>query len=238
MGGSFSVFAPGGQLPAGPDRLYCMVQANISAGKGDLRLDLAKDVALSVDDTDIACLGLPADGDGGLRRARCAVIPIPAGGARTETLVFDVPASARAGKFKVRGLPETTAILDRPQPAPADAQLVGDWAEISPRALAPILKNPVSAAIQDAPPHEQRLIVSVAKNSFTLRMPAAGVEGAATKIPDSDGLFDAELTSRGDTLKCKLRLAQGPRLVLYLQDEPFHQLVFGKLPPQTTQATK
>jgi hypothetical protein len=237
--GSFGVFAPGGQLPAAPDRLYCTIQATISAGRGDVRLDLAKDVTLSVDGTDFACLGLPADGGDGLRRAkRSAPIAIPAGGEKTLTLVFEVPASARAGKLKIGGVAETTAIFDRPQPAPADAQLAGAWAEISPRALVPLLKDPVCAAIQDTPPSEQRLIVSVAKDTVALRMPAAGVEGVATKIPDSDGLFDAELTSRGDTLKCKLRLAQGPRLVLYLQNEPFHQLVLGKAPPQTTQAAR
>jgi hypothetical protein len=129
-------------------------------------------------------------------------------------------------------------MFDRPEATLANAELAGTWAEISPRALKPLLKDPVCAAIQDTPPQDQRLIVSVVKNTFTVRMPIAGVGGVATKIPEYDRLFDAELTGPGTTLKCKLRLAQGPRLVLYLQDEPFYQLVFGKLPPTTQASSK
>ncbi len=233
---SFSIFAPGGQLPAGADSLYCTVQANISAAGQEMRLDLAKDILLSVDGTDVACLGLPADGGDGLRRAKRAVVAIPAKGEQTLTLVFEVPASARAGKLKVKGLPEVAVILGRPEAPPGDAELAGTWAEISPRAIKPLLKDPVCAAIQETPPQDQRIIVSLAKNVFSVRMPSAGVSGVASKVPQSDGLFDTELAGPGATLKCKLRLAPGPRLVLYLQDEPFHQLVLGKVGAPSTQA--
>ncbi len=100
--------------------------------------------------------------------------------------------------------------------------------EKPPRNLQPLLRNPVMAALQSVANHTLQIRPgSAAADSFEVAFPDAGVSGSAK--PLRPGLYEANLTAAGQQLACKFRLdSDGKRLILYLTDEPFHQITYQK----------
>ena len=112
-----------------------------------------------------------------------------------------------------------------PQVAHADASAVsGTYRELPPRNLKPLLKHPLMSAVQSAPRHE--LVIQTEDGKLSVSIPAAGVSGTAS--PAGDGLYTAELSNGLGKLGCWLRMVGTDKLILYLSEERFYQLTYGR----------
>lgn len=223
------VFACDGYFPARPGWVYRKVTANISAGGEPLSFNtFGRDVFLVFGRRRFASLGQPgaASATSALPvRSRRTRVDFRAGESRQITFLFETPRTVRTGRLGVRGLPQAEIVFDAPDDPPTE-DLAGTYAEIPPRNLRPLLRDPVMAAIQDA--GQARLIVRVSDDAFDLSIPAASVTGRATSL--GGGIYLADLTCGDHPLRCKLRLVSGgqERLILYLSDKPFHQLTYAR----------
>ena len=219
-------FATGGYFPARPGMVYWNVTVTLKAGSEALQvLTYGRDVVLYVDDRPYESLGVQADQAGlVLRGERRNVILYP-GQAQTFTFLFEVPADKQRGKLKVGPIGEATVELASTAVPPPAGALAGAYEEASPRNLKPLLRNPVMAAIQSTP--DQELIERPNGETLDVSIPSAGVTGTARLAPD--GMYKAVLKHQADELKCQLRPRHdGSGVILYLADEPFHQLTYVK----------
>ncbi len=223
---SWSVFAGRGYRPAPPGRIYVTLTAEITAGDKPLRLsNHGDDVLLEVAGERSPSLG----SEGGLQTAfgepRRRTVALKPGQRRRVGFVFEVPEKAAGGKLHVAGLPEVDVGWLAIGPDSGEDSPAGTFLEQPPRNLKPMLRDPVMAAVQAAP--DQQLIVRKNRGGLGVSIPAAGVTG--TVAPGGNGVYAAVLRHGDDALNCKLRLIDGGRrLVLYLADEPFHQLTYER----------
>ncbi|MDY6914195.1 MAG: hypothetical protein SVT52_07060 [Planctomycetota bacterium] len=229
-------FATGNIFPAGPGRLYWKLTVEIKAGARPLRFrNYGEDVLLMVHGQRILSLGAPG-GDGFLpTRSEKRTITLGRGESTRRTFLFELPQFVRNGELRIR---DTAAVKVGPVSLPklADAPVLeGEFNEIQPRYLKPMLRNPVMAAIQAAFGHS--LIIRRRKASpaelaegkqgggLDVSIPAAMVTGQARSV--GGGLYEAVLYHGQKSLNCKIRLVDSAqRLVLYLSDRPFHQLSY------------
>ena len=227
-------FAGGGFFPAGPGRLFCQVRAEVTAGDDKLELyNHGKAAVLRIGLESYPSLGEPV-------KSILPALPhrkhlsIPARGSRTITMLFELPQ-------KAVGAGETTGIVSLGKIGPASVKLgspahvlpakaVADssspYVETAPRNTKPLLSDPVMSAIQQTMP--QKLSVRPGPdNSVKLTLGSGEVTGTAR--PDARGLYVTKLTHNGSTLQCLLRFAHGGKeAILYLSEEPFHQLTFAR----------
>jgi DNA-directed RNA polymerase subunit RPC12/RpoP len=220
---STGLFAVDGYCPAPPDQVYAKITVTVTAG-GE-KLPFTSDG--------------PVLSDGGKKYSSLgavtgkSVVPvlsvkqsyvIDPGAARTMTLLFAVPSATAHASLSV---PPAVTTVDLPSPAKAlpPGAIVGTYAEKPPRNLQPLLRNPVMAALQGTA--NQTLDVRQGKDSFDVSIPAAGVSGAAKAT--GPNVYQGQLNFQGQSLPCSLRLAdEGKLLVLYLSEEPFHQMTYQK----------
>ena len=220
------VFAVGGYYPAAHDRAWWKLDVRITAGSDPLSFNTAgPDVTLMVGGKPIESLGAP--GGGGLLPSRST--PGRASLEPDETgpfkFLFDVPQALRSASLRIAGLRPTTVSPSGAAVQPGKDGLEGVYDEQLPRNLRPLLRNPVMAAIQSAPGRE--VIIKRRGRLLQVFMPDAGVLGPAE--PVAAGVYNVFLNYRSDTIKCRLRLFDSGRgLILYLSDQPFHQLTFRR----------
>jgi DNA-directed RNA polymerase subunit RPC12/RpoP len=217
-------FAADGYFPAAAASLYWRITARVAAGEEPIRFEAqGKDVRLVFGNERLDSLGVPADGGGGFpRRSRKATISLQAKESRNVTFLFEVPVGLRDGALYVNRAGYVNFSLPAPAPQPPVADLAGTYDEVPPRNLQPILRNPVMAAIQAAA--GQQLVVSSSAANLAVAIPAAGVQGQGTQI--APGLFRAALGRGSDVLDAQLRYVGGGRMILYLADQPFHQITY------------
>lgn len=221
---SRQLFASGGYYPAAPEAVYWKVRLSLRADKKPLRLEVPGDVEMLAGPQRLTCLG--AVGQGGLipPRSRTGQVSLAPGAPRELTLLFEAPRSLSPTGLSVRGLGEA-ALPPTPQPRPpASAAIIGNYLEKAPRNLRPLLEDPVMAALQKAP--GQRLAVRPTESDSSFDLVILGVLSAEVQAVGK-GLYSAVLRLGDSTLDCRLRLADsGNTLILYLSDQPFHQLTY------------
>mgnify|MGYP006278541371 CR=1 FL=1 len=222
LAGEGRVFAAGGYRPAPLGRAYWYVTAELSAGQADIRFSAAE-AMLRLPDGEVAALGVAADRPLREGPAREQVVTIPAGESRDVTFVFEAPEESGRGMLAVPGFGPAVAgrleLSGRSGPRRVPATLV----EQPPRNLRPLLCDPVMAALQAAP--GQHVKLERAGEELRLDIPEADVAGVGLR--SGPGLWDLTLRHGEAELACTLRFFEGGRAaVLYLADEPFHQVTY------------
>ena len=231
-------FATGNTFPAGSGRLYWKLTVEIKAAARPLHFhNHGEDVLLMVHGQRILSLGAPG-GDGLLpTRSQKKTITLDCGESTRQTFLFELPQFARNGELRIR---DAAAVKVGPVLLPKladESAIEGEFHEIQPRYLKPMLRDPVMAAIQAAFGHNlviKRRKASPAElaegkqgGSLDVSIPAAMVTGQARSV--GGGLYEAILHHRQKSLNCKIRLVDSAqRLVLYLSDQPFHQLSYAR----------
>jgi DNA-directed RNA polymerase subunit RPC12/RpoP len=217
-------FANGGYFPARTNAVYCKITVLATAGRKPVRFrTYGQDVTLTTADRTYLSLGEPAGGGPVPVRSRRTTVSLPPGKGRKVTFLFELPQQDAVGRLTIANLAGANLALNAaPKPVPA-AALNGTYSETVPRNLRPLLRDPVMAAIQAAP--GRQLSVAATAKGLRLAMPDALISGLATEI--APGRFRATLHHGSNALDCTLRfLNGGRRLILYLADQPFHQLTY------------
>lgn len=223
---AIDLFASEGYFAAEPGKLYLKVTAEVKAGDEPLAFaSHGPDVTIELGGKSVESLGLETGGAPFAGPVRRRDIRLGASERGTFTFLFLVPAERQMGVLKIDGLQDATVgWLDVPA-APEEATVLGTYAERPPRNLEPLLRDPVMAAVQAAA--EQTLVVRRARGKVQVRIPQAGVGGPAQAA--GGGLYTLVLCHGDDRLPCKLRFADaGRRAILYLSDEPFHQISYER----------
>lgn len=238
------VCAGGGYVVAPPGRLYWMVSLRLTAGGGPLSLNVFGDsVRLTTPQGAFPSLGCTEfssgraaeGGDGNSSDAagagECVIARLPlslkSGQSREATFLFDVPEAVSPGRLLLVGVGELDVPLPGAAAGPSAGTVAGHYVEEPPRSLQPLLKDPVMRAIESAQSND--LSLTETREGLWVALPSAAAAGVAQ--PAGPGLYTVMLKGATDSLACKLRLVDsGRRAVLYLSDEPFHQVIFKRGP--------
>lgn len=227
-------FAGSGFFPAGAGQVFCRICVQVRAGDDKLELDnYGKAAVLRIGLDSYPSLGEPV-------KSILPVLPrkrhlsIPARGTQTITMLFELPQ-------KAVGTNGTNAIVSMGKIAPASVKLGSPahvlpakavtssskpYMEIAPRNTKPLLSDPVMSAIQNTMP-QQLSVRPGPDDSVKLSLGSGEVTGTARQ--DARGLYVTRLSHNGSTLQCLLRFAHGGQeAILYLSEEPFHQLTFAQ----------
>ena len=181
-------------------------------------------VVLDIVKRKIPALGVAWGGEPLPQAGRDATITIAAAGTREETFVFLAPGDVAAGTLKIAGLGDAPLPELPKLRVPPPGAVAGTYVEQA-RHLKFAFSHPVMERLRLAP--GQQLVITPAGDRFNVRIAAAGISGQAT--PGDDGLCAATLTDGRSRLDCRLRLVASPAaVILYLADEPFHQIVYGR----------
>lgn len=226
-GAKLDLFAAEGYHVAPPGLMYAKVDVTITAGSDMLTVHPdGSETVLRTESGPVRALG---------QMARKFVIPVRSlktpfnirpGQSESITLLFLVPERLNRATLAVGAMQNEVEFGPTPPELPADA-LVGHYVERPPRNLRPLLAQPIMAALQAAPDHD--LTVQSEAAGLFVAIPAAPVVGLAT--PSGPGMYNVDLQNANGKLSCRLRLVSGGRLlVLYLSDEPFHQILYQRKP--------
>ena len=220
---SMALFAGAGYFPALPDQVYAKITVTVTAG--GLKFPMTSDGPVLLDgDKKYPSLGAVAGKSVVPALSMRQSYAIEPGTPKTMTLLFAVPSVLAHARLSI---PPAVATVDLPSPAKAQPSgaIVGTYAEKPPRNLQPLLRNPVMAAVQGAA--NQTLEVRQGKDSFDVSIPAAGVSGSVKAT--GPNVYQGQLNCQGQSLPCSFRLAdEGKLLILYLSEEPFHQMTYQK----------
>ncbi len=232
LSAKWSVFAAGGYIPARPGRLYYKLPVEIRAGDKPIIFDgNGAEARLTAGEDSFASLGL-ADDPADARKLPQPQLPKPGpvhvrpGEQKTITFLFDLPGNLRQARLRVGDF-EPVAMTLLPPPKPGQ-ELVGRYVELPPRNCRPLLNGPVMAAVQAQPNH----ILDVRyKNgepgTLAIAIPAAGVTGRGHLI--GDDMYGLTLRADRKILLCQLRQIDSERVILYLSDQPMHQITYHRV---------
>lgn len=225
---AMDMFAGEGYFPAAVGKVYLKAHATITAQDSPMVFTPAGDeVTVSIGATAIPSLGLAVTSPG-LVPAQADLTPVrlEPGQSRDVTFLFLVPAGAAPTALTIAGMdPAPLPRLASP-PAVQPGALAGRFAEAQPRNLKPLLADPVMAAIQDSRNHQ--IFVRGRGDTLTVYVTPGTIRGVAKPI--GGGLYETVLKHGGDELTCTLRLADGgDTLIVYLADEPFHQMTYTRV---------
>ena len=230
-------FVAAGYTPARRGRHFRKISATVKAGTKPASFKTAgPDVMLRVGVEEFTSLGSPPQGNSLAMRPKIAAVKLKPRKSERLTFVFDLPADldgTERGILTIRGIEpvDVPPMASRPPARPPEK--LTTYVEAPPRNLRPLLRDPVMAAIQAA--RNQKLFLRRRSEELSISIPAAGVSGTARKL--RDGHYQAMLKRGAESLQCLLRLFdRGHRIVLYLADEPFHQITY--VHPKWTGETK
>ena len=249
---STDFFAGDGFSPAGPGQVYCRICVQVKAGDDKLELDNhGKAAVLTIGSVSYESLGEPVVKPILPTLPRKKHLIISAGETETITMLFKLPQKA-VGTTEVKGVVSIGTVRPAPVklgspahvlPAKAIADSSKPYVEIAPRNTRPLLSDPVMSAIQNTTPQKLLIRPGKAAGSVTLSLGSGEVTGTASQ--DARGLYVTKLSHNGSTLQCLLRFAYGGKeAILYLSEEPFHQLTFAQpgppknVPPMIPQQPK
>jgi hypothetical protein len=236
---TFSPFASGGYYPAKPNRLYCVLPVRIqSSAEEPLRISPAGAARLKLDGVSYACLGEFVPNTQLPLLARQRTVALPPHTATTLQLLFELPQKEHRGTLQLDSLGELAVTL--PAPAPAKTSPAGRFVEVAPRNLKVLLDDPVMAAIQSTA--RQELLIRENGTLLDVRIPAAEVIGQAR--PVGANAYAVVLRHGPHSIEGTLRLLpDGRRIVLYLSNDPMHQMTYQRkisadtTPGETTSPT-
>ena len=225
-------FAGDGFFPAAPGQIFCRIRVQVKAGDDQLELyNFGKSAVLTIGLDSFESLGesvksiLPT-----LPRKKRVILPPHK--SQTMTMLFQLPQEALGisgakGIIKIGTIAPVGVTLGNPAHVlPAKAVASKSYMEVAPRNTKPLLSDPVMSAIQSTMPQKLSIIPGAVANTVALKLSGGEVTGSATR--DARGLYITKLTHNGSTLDCLLRFAHGGRqAILYLSEEPFHQLTFA-----------
>lgn len=222
---AFDDFAANGYIPARLGQTYWHITANVKAGEEPMTFrTYGADVTLTVAGKPLPSLGTRAGPMAPPLPGRKRTVALPPNQAEKLTFVFEVPITTETATFKVGDLPGVEVKASGKPQVPPGTDLAGLYQEAAPRNLKPLLRDPVMRAIQAAP-DQKMYIHSRSADQFQVAIPAAGVLGMAK--PAAVGVYQAVLSSEDNRLPCTLRsCADGRRIILYLRNEPFHQITY------------
>jgi len=217
------IFASGGYFPARPGWIYWQVRVVARAGSAPLAFRTrGEDLMLSVGKHQVRPLGSVAAAGVFPARAQDQLISVRPRRSATVELLFEVPVTATVGTLFVGDLPGVAVGPVKPFAIPKPAAIVGNYVEVGPRNLKPLLRNPVMAAVQGAA--TARMNIGARGSEFRLWFHDINVGG--TLKARANGEYEAYLRLHRETLNCKFRLMDDGYLIVYLADGPFHQLTF------------
>jgi len=219
--GKRSLFAHGTEFPAATGKMYLLLDVQLQAGGVPISIH-TDNVQVKVRGRSYPSIGLPVATGAFPRRAQPTDLALAAGTSKTWQLLFEVPAVSASAEVIVGPLPVLRLKLS-PFP-PYAGKATGEYAEVLPRRLKPLLTDPVMAAIQSAPGGPMH--ISKSGDKYQLLLPHAGVTSEPFSI--TNGKASVVLTRGEKPLVVTLRYVppQGNLLVLSLDIAPLHQLVF------------
>ena len=149
---------------------------------------------------------------------------IPPTASRVETFVFVVPPDLTGGALHVAGVGQMP-LRDLPKiRSPKRKELPGTYAETA-RFLKLSFADPVMEELRAAGRHQ--IVITGNKDRLDIAIPPTPIRGQAT--PDGNGAYKAVLRDGSKALAGRMRfLPDGRRLVLYLADAPYHQVVYER----------
>ncbi len=232
LSAKWSVFAAGGYIPARPGRLYYKLPVEIWAGDKPITFDSNEAGArLTAGEDSFASLGV-IDDLADARKLSPPQLPKPGpasikpGERKTVTFLFDLPRNLRQARLRVGDF-EPVAITLLPPPKPGQ-ELVGRYVEQRPRNCRPLLDGPVMAAVQAQPNHTLDIRYENGEpGAIAIAIPAAGVTGRGQLI--GGDMYGLTLRASKKILLCQLRQIDSERVILYLSDQPMHQITYRRI---------
>lgn len=206
---------------AKPGRTFVRVDVEIAAESGALTVTPAAPMTeLLAGDQRFACLGRVVGP--GLSGAQVSTEPIAIDAGRTEqlSLLFETPAGALPSRLSISGV--ALATIPPPSLAPPAPLAPGRYVPVEPIALRVGFANAVAEAIRSDPAAEMLL----AEAGDALAITLGTLTGRAEPAADGAG---ATLSAGTEMLEVLLRSAGEDRLVLYLDDGPFAQIVYRRV---------
>ncbi len=214
-----------GFVPAPLEQAFLEVTVSMTVQGQLARLAVpGRDVSLHTSAGTTPALGLAAHDLAVPLAARAASVDLSPGSPREQTFVFLVPAAFAEGALEVKGV-GTAGLPPLPHPPPPSAMsLVGEYVEAG-RHLRISFEDPIMEGLRAGPAH--RMAVTAEDGTFPVAITPGPLKGLAR--PLGDGEYELTLASNGRRLDGHLRLLEGEkRLVLYLADRPYHQIIFQK----------
>ncbi len=220
----WSIFASKGSFPARAGYVYCRLTAELYAGNKPLKLPNAgRKVSLHLSSGQFKSLGFPVGESIVPVQSRRRTIRISPGQSGTYTFLFEIPARSDKGELRIADfapMPISLKIKRHQQ------DMAGEFIEVPPRNLKPLLRDPVMAALQATP--RQKLIVEKKDGEYSVSIPAAGIVGSGTLL--KEGLCKLEMRKGENMASAKLQLApDGNCLILHLRDKPMHQITYQRI---------
>ena len=223
LASSLELFISDGYRPAAPQSVFWKLRLTITAGDYSVLVPtFGADFRLEIDGKRYGSLGVMREaGILGSQPRREELELQPAETRRIE-VIFEVPESSGPAELTVTDLGRLSVPSPVSYSGSYRGKVIGTYVESPPRNCKPLLRDPVMAAIQSAT--NQSLIIARKNGELTVEIPEAGVAGTASKTA---AIYEAVLHHGDDSLPCKLRqIHNGQRLILYLKDEPFHQITY------------
>lgn len=215
-----------GYFPASPQMRYCVISLNLSAGDEPIKCSPANGgVRLEADQEIYACLGRAIDVNSTtIAKADYTPIFLRPGKQEQVDLLFYIPAKSLTARLVVNNVLDAKVELESP---PAfSTQIAGVYKERLPRNLKPMFRDPVMRSLQKTSLLSMR--VFTAGSGWAVNVPQVGMAGSIVR--GQDGVFDVVLQSSKGRIACKaVLLGDNTTLVLYLDDEPMHQLIFERV---------
>lgn len=212
-------FLENGLPPAVGRQTYLELEVVFSPADGEVRIaPESMQVQAGQQPCKLAALG--ASGAGQKLLPPSALV-VPAGQAFRQRLVFLVPEDFSAGKLTVVGAGE--AQVSSPRRFVPPPGLEGRFVE-SQRFLRVGFDQPLLEKIRRG--DRGQLLLRRAGDGVRVDLPELGLGGQATPVPE--GGWSLALGDGQGQLTCRLRLVEPDRLVLYLSDRPYHQIVYER----------
>jgi ribosomal protein S27E len=227
---STGVLMPGRRNPAALGKVYCMATLGLRAGDEAMDVSLrCEDITLETPDGAQGPLALLAGGDWRetpVKRLRLRINP---GGYETWTVMLAVERDFEGGRLRVGSLGEVDL---QTRQAPDAVEPAGRYAEVPPRHLKPLLRDPVMRAIQNQ--EQLEINVSPAGADSTRQVELSPVRLAGRAVPVSENTYRVELKGPAGRLECHLRQVDRDTVVLYLSPDRYHQVTLTRLLEEVT----
>jgi DNA-directed RNA polymerase subunit RPC12/RpoP len=146
---------------------------------------------------------------------------VPAGQAFRQRMVFLVPEDFSAGELRVAGAGK--APVNSPRRFVPPPGVEGSFVETG-RFLRVGFDQPLLERIRRS--ERGQLLLRRDGAGVSVNLPELGLSGQASPAPD--GGWSLALGDAQGQLACRLRLVAPDRLVLYLSDRPYHQIVYER----------